>query len=43
VARIHVLGKEKCVECFDGGTGRSKSLEDLHVVGRIILKLFLKK
>jgi hypothetical protein len=43
VARIHVLEKEKCVQCFDGGTGRCNGLEDLHVVGGMILKLVLKK
>jgi len=45
VARIHVLEKQKCVQCFDGvtGEGGSNSLEVLHVVGMMILKLFLKK
>ena len=42
MARIRVLEKDKCIQCFDGGTV-SNILEDLRVAVRMIIKLVLKK
>lgn len=40
---VYTYWRKRSVQCFDGGTGGSNSLEDLHVVGGMILKLVLKK